>query len=95
MYLSCWKHTQSKFKYEEICVKIEESWKRKKNDNVNTMIQQKRKKKKTEHDNTREFGLKEINDDVLDMDLQTFTKLNISNVAHLAEIEDGGGHGCD
>jgi len=74
-YLSCWQHAQSKFKYEKICVKIEESWKRKKNDNIDTTIQQKRKKKQTDQDDARKCGLKKNNDDLLDLDLQTVTEL--------------------
>jgi len=47
-----------------ICVKIEESWKRKKNDIIDTTMQQKRKKKRTVCDDARELGLKENNDDL-------------------------------
>jgi len=81
--LSCWAHAQSKFKYKQICARIQDSQKRKTTDNETTNKQKKHKKLKQERDDARELGLQENNNDLLDFDLQTVTELNLASLGLL------------
>jgi len=86
-YLSRWEHARSKFKYEQIRDKIQESRKKKSNEN-DMNKQRKSKKSKQERDEARELGLEENKDERLDFDLLTVTELNLSSLANVPDVRD-------
>jgi len=86
-YLSRWEHARSKFKYEQIRDKIQESRKKKSNEN-DMKKQRKSKKLKQERDEARELGLEENKDERLDFDLLTVTELNLASLANVPDVRD-------